>query len=70
MLLLFGYVTLEVRHVFQGDVIAIWKPTSAAEVWSYSAAWLALGLAFLAYGVWRGSQGGRGSPPPRWSCCR
>ena len=56
MLLLFGYVTLEVRHLFQGEVIAIWKPASAPEVWSYSAAWLALGLVFLAYGIVRGTR--------------
>ena len=56
MALLFGYVTLEVRHLFQGDVIAVWKPTSAPEVWSYSVAWLALGLIFLAYGIVRGTR--------------
>src|SRR5581483_4865289 len=56
MLLLFGYVTLEVRHLFQGAVIAIWKPTGAPEMWSYSAVWLALGLAFLAYGIVRGTR--------------
>ena len=56
MLLLFGYVTLEVRHLFQGDVIAIWKPTDQPEIWSYSAAWLALGLVFLAYGIVRGTR--------------
>jgi uncharacterized membrane protein len=56
MLLLFGYVTLEVRHLFQGDLIAIWKPTSAPEIWSYSAAWLVLGLIFLAYGIVRGTR--------------
>ena len=59
MLLLFAYVTLEVRHVFQGPVITMLAPASPAEVWSYSAAWLALGLAFLAYGVWRGSREAR-----------
>jgi uncharacterized membrane protein len=59
MALLFGYVTLEVRHLFQGDVIAVWKPTSQPEIWSYSAAWLALGLAFLGYGVARGTKGPR-----------
>jgi len=59
ILLLFAYVTLTVRHAFQGDVIAVWKRTGAAEVWSYSAAWLMLGLAFLAYGVWRGSREAR-----------
>jgi uncharacterized membrane protein len=56
MLLLFGYVTLEVRHLFQGDVIAIWRPTSQPEIWSYSAAWLVLGLIFLAYGIVRGTR--------------
>jgi uncharacterized membrane protein len=56
MLLLFGYVTLEVRHLFQGDVIAIWKPAGQPEIWSYSAAWLALGLVFLAYGIVRGTR--------------
>jgi uncharacterized membrane protein len=56
MALLFGYVTLEVRHLFQGEVIAIWKPTSQPEIWSYSAAWLALGLAFLGYGIVRGTR--------------
>jgi uncharacterized membrane protein len=55
-LLLFGYVTLEVRHLFAGDVIAIWTPASQPEVWSYSAAWLVLGLAFLAYGIVRGTR--------------
>lgn len=54
--LLFGYVTLEVRHLFQGDVIAVWKATGAPEVWSYSVAWLALGLVFLAYGIVRGTR--------------
>jgi uncharacterized membrane protein len=56
MALLFGWVTLEVRHAFQGEVIAIWKRASQAEIWSYSAAWLALGLLFLAYGIWRGTR--------------
>lgn len=57
--LLFGYVTLEVRHVFQGPNIAFWKSTQAAEVWAYSIAWLALGLAFLAYGIVRVSREAR-----------
>ena len=56
MALIFGYVTLEVRHLFQGDVIAVWKPTSQPEIWSYSAAWLVLGLVFLGYGVARGTR--------------
>jgi uncharacterized membrane protein len=59
MLLVFAYVTLEVRHAFQAPIITLLAPASPAEVWSYSVAWLALGLAFLAYGVWRGSREAR-----------
>jgi uncharacterized membrane protein len=55
LLLVFGYVTLEVRHAFQGPVLSIWRPTSPAEVWAYSAAWLGLGILFLGYGLVRGS---------------
>ena len=55
VLLMFGYVTLEVRHAFQGERLPIGQSTGAPEVWSYSVAWLALGLAFLFYGLWRGS---------------
>ena len=55
LVLLFGYVTLEVRHAFQGERLSIWEGASAPEIWSYSVAWLALGLLFLFYGLWRGS---------------
>jgi uncharacterized membrane protein len=57
--LLFGYVTLEVRHAFQGQTLTIWQPTGAPEIWSYSVAWLGLGLAFLGYGLLRGSKEAR-----------
>jgi uncharacterized membrane protein len=62
--LVFGYVTLEVRHIFQGSDIrlpplnpfgASVRMASGAEVWAYSAAWLLLGIVFLAYGIWRSS---------------
>jgi uncharacterized membrane protein len=59
ILLLFGYVTLEVRHVFQGEHIAIWNAAGAPEIWSYSVAWLMLGLVFLGYGIWRTSKEAR-----------
>jgi uncharacterized membrane protein len=59
VLLLFGYVTLEVRHAFQGERLTLWQATGAPEVWSYSAAWLALGLTFLGYGLLRGSKEAR-----------
>jgi hypothetical protein len=45
-----------VRHLFQGEIIGIWRHTSQPEIWSYSAAWLVLGLLFLAYGIWRGTR--------------
>ncbi len=53
--LLFAYVTLETRHVFQGEQIGIMRRTGPAEIWAYSAVWLVLGMAFLAYGLLRGA---------------
>lgn len=49
------YATLAVRQSFQGSSIDIWHLTSDAEHWSYSAVWLTLGIAFLGYGLLRGS---------------
>ena len=57
--LAFCYVTFEVRHAFQGESISIARSTGAPEIWAYSIAWLGLGLAFLAYGLWRGSREAR-----------
>lgn len=51
VLLIFGFVSLEVRHAFQGEMIHWWRRTDGAERWAYSAAWLALGLLFLGYGI-------------------
>lgn len=59
IVLIISYVTLEVRHTFQGANIDLALPTSDAELWAYSAAWLMLGIAFLAYGIWRGSREAR-----------
>lgn len=53
--LIFLYVTLETRHVFQGPLISQWLETSEPESWAYSVVWLVLGIAFLAYGLLRGS---------------
>lgn len=53
--LLTMYATLAVRQSFQGSSVDIWQVTSDAEHWSYSAAWLTLGIAFLGYGLLRGS---------------
>ena len=48
-------MTLSVRHLFHGAYIGYYAGTTDAEQWTYSVAWLALGLLFLAYGVWRAS---------------
>ncbi len=54
-ILVFFYVTLEIRHAFQGPRIGLFRSTSDAEHWAYSAGWLLLGIAYLAYGIWRGA---------------
>lgn len=55
IILIFAYTTLETRHVFQGASIHWTQPTSSAELWSYSAVWLVLGIILLGYGVVRDS---------------
>jgi uncharacterized membrane protein len=52
---LFVFVTLQTRRAFQGESIGFWLPTSEAEWYAYSAVWLVLGIALLAYGLWRRS---------------
>jgi uncharacterized membrane protein len=52
---LFVFVTLETRRVFQGESISFRLVTSEAEWYAYSAVWLVLGIALLAYGLWRRS---------------
>jgi len=59
IVLIVTYVTLAVRHAFQGADIHLMRDTSDAEMWAYSVAWLLLGIAFLAYGIWRGSHEAR-----------
>jgi len=56
---LFAYASLEVRRVFQGPAIGLARWTSDGEWYAYSAVWLLLGVALLAYGVWRGSREAR-----------
>jgi uncharacterized membrane protein len=59
LFLLFAYVTLETRRLFQGPEIGLDRGASDAEATAYSATWLALGLAALAYGVVRKSKEAR-----------
>lgn len=49
-LLGFAWVTLSVRRFWQGDYIANWKGFAQAETYSYSVAWLAIGVSLLALG--------------------
>jgi uncharacterized membrane protein len=52
IVLLFVYVNLELRRLFQGGPqIGMDAPTSEGEFYAYSALWLALGVVLLAYGI-------------------
>jgi len=52
IVLLFVYVNLELRRLFQGGPqIGMGAPTSEGEFYAYSALWLALGVLLLAYGI-------------------
>lgn len=46
-----GYVSLEIRRLYQGPVL-LGGITSDAELYTYSAVWLAFGVVLLAAGVW------------------
>jgi uncharacterized membrane protein len=47
------YAMIEVRFLFQGPVVSMWRSTSQPEMWTYSAVLLLIGIAFLAFGLWR-----------------
>ncbi len=49
-MLLFMWLTLTIRHAYKGDQMEIWHSSSEAEVWTYSVAWLVLGVVLLALG--------------------
>jgi len=46
----FVWVTLSVRRFWQGEFIPYWKGFEQAETYSYSVAWLAIGVGLLALG--------------------
>ena len=52
----FVWTCLSVTQAFQGTDLTS-GPTSDAEWWAYSAAWIAYGGVLLALGLWRGSSG-------------
>jgi len=52
MILLFAWLNLELRRLFQGGpFIGLFAPTSDGEYYAYSALWLTLGILLLAYGI-------------------
>jgi uncharacterized membrane protein len=53
------YLTLQVRRFFQGPDLNILRSASDAELWSYSAVWLAFGVALLLLGILIRSQPAR-----------
>lgn len=50
--LAFVYVSLEVRHMFRGEILSARWMTDG-EWYSYSVAWLVYAAALLAVGIWR-----------------
>lgn len=50
----FAWITLLVRHAFHGPVLR--GRESDAEMWAYSAVWLAYGVATLGVGLWLSSK--------------
>lgn len=55
-MLLFMWVTLSIRHYWQGEAMELSNGADEAEVWSYSIAWLLMGVAILAIGHLLGSR--------------
>jgi uncharacterized membrane protein len=55
--LVFVYLTLEVRHLFQGSLISLAydRMPGNAEIYTYSAVWIVYSLVLLAVGILRGS---------------
>jgi uncharacterized membrane protein len=57
--LAFGYVTLQTRRLFHNERLGFLRGASDAEWYAYSAVWLAMGIALLAWGLVRGSKEAR-----------
>lgn len=59
LVLLFLFVTLEVRHLFHGRDISMSVRTTDVEMWAYNISWLVLAVLFLGYGLLRQSLAAR-----------
>lgn len=57
--LAFGYATLQTRRMFHDADIGFLRATTQGEWYAYSAVWLSLGVALLAWGLLRGSREAR-----------
>uniref|UniRef100_UPI0021C5B98E DUF2339 domain-containing protein n=1 Tax=Microvirga sp. Mcv34 TaxID=2926016 RepID=UPI0021C5B98E len=53
LILQWAYVALEIRLVFQGRHLGIWRGFTQGEQWSYSVALLLIGMALLGFGLLR-----------------
>jgi uncharacterized membrane protein len=53
LVLQWAYVALEIRRVFLGPRLGIWRGFTQGEQWSYSVALLAIGIALLGFGLLR-----------------
>ncbi len=71
LVLVFVYVTLETKRIFQGPAMVAWS-LSVAESYAYSAVWLALALGLFVAGIkmGRGPCEWPASPSSRSSCSR
>ena len=59
VVLTLAYLSLQVRRFYQGPDLHVSQPTSDAEFWTYSAVWLAFGVALLLLGIMARSQPAR-----------
>ncbi len=55
LVLLFAYITIETKRIFQGMLLTAW-PQSLAENYAYSAVWLVFALALFVAGIRLGRQ--------------
>lgn len=53
LLLHLAFTVNIIRFLFQGPQIGLWRQTGEAELWTYSAALVVIGVAILAVGLWR-----------------